>query len=159
MQELGRTGLDDVIREVSANKPLLGVCLGMQALLDESEENQGVACLGIVPGKVARFRESMPATGNDGTLKIPHMGWNQVCQCHTHPLWRDIPTESRFYFVHSYYALPLNEADVAARTPYGVEFASVVSRENIFASQFHPEKSQHAGLQLLSNFVGWNGES
>ena len=159
MKELGKTGLDDIIREVSGNRPFLGVCLGMQALLEESEENQGVACLGIVPGRVVRFPVNLQSTGDDGTLKIPHMGWNQVHQRHPHPLWRDIPTDSRFYFVHSYYALPENVADVAATTPYGMEFASVISRGNIFAAQFHPEKSQHAGLQLLSNFVDWNGES
>ena len=159
MKELGKTGLDDIIREVSASRPLLGVCLGMQALLDESEENEGVACLGIVPGRVVRFPEKLQSAGSDEALKIPHMGWNQVHQHHAHPLWRDIPTGSRFYFVHSYYALPENDADVAATTPYGIEFASVISRDNIFAAQFHPEKSQHAGLQLLSNFVDWNGES
>jgi len=159
MKELGKTGLDDIVREVAASKPLLGVCLGMQAMLDESEENQGVDCLGIVPGRVARFPENMQSAGGGGKLKIPHMGWNQVHQRHSHPLWRDIPTDSRFYFVHSYYALPGNDADIAATTPYGIEFASVISRDNIFAAQFHPEKSQHAGLQLLSNFVDWNGES
>lgn len=159
MKELVKTGLDEVIREVSATRPLLGVCLGMQALLQESEENQGVTCLGIVPGRVVRFAEKLRATNADETLKIPHMGWNQVHQRHPHPLWRDIPSDSRFYFVHSYYTLPENDADVAATTPYGIEFASVLSRDNIFAAQFHPEKSQHAGLQLLSNFVDWNGES
>jgi len=159
MAELGKTGLDDVIREVAASKPLLGVCLGMQALLDESEENQGVTCLGILPGRVVRFPENMRSSSGGEILKIPHMGWNQVRQRHEHALWRDIPGDSRFYFVHSYYAVPANEGDVAATTPYGVEFASVISRDNVFAAQFHPEKSQHVGLQLLSNFVGWNGES
>ncbi|HYQ72869.1 MAG TPA: imidazole glycerol phosphate synthase subunit HisH [Gammaproteobacteria bacterium] len=158
MQELVKTGLDDLIREVSASKPLLGVCLGLQALLDESEENQGVTCLGIIPGRVVRFPDNLRSAVSAETHKIPHMGWNQVHQRHPHPLWRDIPTDSRFYFVHSYYTLPGNEADVAATTPYGVEFASVISRGNIFAAQFHPEKSQHAGLQLLANFVDWNGE-
>jgi glutamine amidotransferase len=159
MKELVKTGLDDIVRQVSASKPLLGVCLGMQALLGESEENQGVSCLDIIPGRVVRFAEN-PQSGGAGEMrKIPHMGWNQVHQCHPHPLWRDIPTDSRFYFVHSYYTVPENEADVAATTPYGVEFTSVISRDNIFAAQFHPEKSQHAGLQLLSNFVDWNGES
>ena len=159
MKELVRTGLDGVIREVSASKPLLGVCLGMQALLDESDENQGVTCLGIIPGRVVHFPENIQSAGAGETRKIPHMGWNQVHQRHAHPLWRDIPTDSRFYFVHSYYTVPENEADVAATTPYGVEFVSVISRDNIFAAQFHPEKSQHAGLRLLSNFVDWNGES
>ncbi len=159
MKELEKTGLDEVVREVSASKPLLGVCLGMQALLDESEENQGVVCLGIVPGRVVRFPENLRTPDSSETLKIPHMGWNQVHQRHPHALWRDIPMDSRFYFVHSYYAVPADDADVAATTPYGLDFASVISRDNIFAAQFHPEKSQHAGLQLLSNFVDWNGES
>jgi glutamine amidotransferase len=159
MKVLGETGLDDILHKVSASKPLLGVCLGMQALLETSEENQGVDCLGIVPGRVVRFPENLQSPSSDEILKIPHMGWNQVHQRHFHPLWRDIPTDSRFYFVHSYYALPENDADVAATTPYGIEFASVISRGNVFAAQFHPEKSQHAGLQLLSNFVDWNGES
>jgi len=159
MTELKRSGLDDVVLQAAAAKPLLGVCLGMQALLDISEENQETECLGIIPGKVVHFADDMrdDATGN--RLKIPHMGWNQVHQQNEHAMWADIPTDSRFYFVHSYYAQPDREEDVAAITPYGIEFVSVLARENIFAVQFHPEKSQHAGLQLLSNFVRWNGDT
>ena len=158
MAELRRSGLDAVVVEAASAKPVLGVCLGMQALLDASEENQGVDCLGVIPGKVVRFPQGMldPADGNK--LKIPHMGWNQVHQCGEHPMWKDILMDSRFYFVHSYYAAPALKDDVAATTPYGLDFASVIARDNVFAVQFHPEKSQHAGLQLLSNFVAWNGE-
>ncbi len=157
--ELQKTGLDDVVREVVASRPLLGVCLGMQALFDMSEENGGTACLGILPGKVVHFPKGMLGKGGGGTLKIPHMGWNRVKPSREHAMWTDIPTGSRFYFVHSYYAVPSSYDDVAATTEYGHEFASVVSHGNLFAVQFHPEKSQHAGLQLLANFVVWNGES
>jgi glutamine amidotransferase len=158
MSELKKTGLDEVIIKAAADRPVLGVCLGMQALLDVSEENQGTGCLGMIPGKVVHFPRDMRAEDSGDRLKIPHMGWNQVQQ-HDHVMWKDIPANSRFYFVHSYYAAPDDGSDVAATTPYGIEFASVIARKNIFAVQFHPEKSQHAGLQLLSNFVGWNGES
>lgn len=159
MTELKRSGLDAVVMQAAAEKPLLGVCLGMQALLDISEENQGTGCLAIIPGKVVHFANNMQDDVTGNRLKIPHMGWNQVHQQNDHPLWSDIPTDSRFYFVHSYYALPEREEDIAAMTPYGIDFASVLARENIFAVQFHPEKSQHAGLQLLSNFVRWNGDT
>ena len=159
MLELKKTGLDEVIITATADRPVLGVCLGMQALLDASEENNGTGCLGVIPGKVVHFPRDMHAADSGDRLKIPHMGWNQVQQQREHGMWKDIPANSRFYFVHSYYASPDAADDVAATTPYGIEFASVITRENIFAVQFHPEKSQHVGLQLLSNFVGWNGES
>ena len=157
MAELERSGLDEVVREVARSRPLLGVCLGMQALLGRSEENDGTDCLGLFPGEVLRFPAALEENG--APLKIPHMGWNRVHQAYSHPMWREIEDGSRFYFVHSYYAAPQREGDVAGRTPYGIEFASVVSRDNVFAVQFHPEKSQHAGLQLLANFVAWNGGS
>jgi glutamine amidotransferase len=159
MAELKRSGLDEIVVQAAATKPLLGVCLGMQALLDLSEENQGTECLGIIPGKVLRFPGDLQDGAGGGRLKIPHMGWNQVLQKKAHPLWQDIPDASRFYFVHSYYAATERMEDIAATTPYGLDFASVLARENIFAVQFHPEKSQHAGLQLLSNFVHWDGDS
>jgi glutamine amidotransferase len=158
MAELQSSGLDQVVLEAARSKPFLGVCLGMQALLESSEENQGVSCLGIIPGRVARFSPELKAV-DGGRLKIPHMGWNRVMQRRAHPLWQNIPDGSRFYFVHSYYAIPEDDASVAAITSYGIEFASVISHDNVFAVQFHPEKSQHAGLGLLSNFVGWDGES
>ena len=157
MAELQRTGLDEVVVETARSKPLLGVCLGMQALLTHSEENDGTDCLGLIPGEVVRFPPAMEEKGE--RLKIPHMGWNRVEQTAPHPMWHGITDGSRFYFVHSYYASPQRDADVAATTPYGVGFASVVARDNEFAVQFHPEKSQHAGLQLLANFVAWNGGS
>jgi glutamine amidotransferase len=159
MAELKRSGLDEVVVQAAAAKPLLGVCLGMQALLNISEENQGTECLGIIPGKVQRFPGDLQDGAGGSRLKIPHMGWNQVHQQGDHPLWRDIPDASRFYFVHSYYAVPERMEDIAATTPYGLDFASVLARGNILAVQFHPEKSQHAGLQLLSNFVHWDGDT
>lgn len=159
MAELRRSGLDEVVAQAAAVKPLLGVCLGMQALLDISEENQGTECLGIIPGTVVHFSGNLPDDAGADRLKIPHMGWNQVRQQSDHPLWNGIPDESRFYFVHSYFAAPSSEEDIAATTPYGIDFASVLARGNIFAVQFHPEKSQHVGLQLLSNFVHWDGDT
>jgi glutamine amidotransferase len=156
---LQRTGLDSVVRQAAAGRPLLGVCLGLQALLDISEENDGTPCLGILPGSVLRFRSDMqdPVTGL--RLKIPHMGWNQVHQVRAHALWKDIPADSRFYFVHSFYAVPVQPEHIAGTTPYGQDFASAIACDNVFAVQFHPEKSQQAGLQLLANFIAWNGES
>jgi glutamine amidotransferase len=158
MDELRKTGLDEVVRQVAVEKPVLGVCLGLQALFDESEENGGTSCLGIVPGRVLRFSLNLQDPSSGERLKIPHMGWNQVRQVHTHALWLDIPDQSRFYFVHSYYAVPAVATNITGTTGYGGEFTSVIARDNLFAVQFHPEKSQHAGLQLLANFVGWNGE-
>jgi glutamine amidotransferase len=157
MAELQRTGLDQIVLEVARSKPLLGVCLGMQALLTHSEENDGTSCLGLLPGEVVRFAAAMEEGGE--RLKIPHMGWNRVDQAYAHPMWKDIPDGSRFYFVHSYHAAPQRQGDIAATTPYGIEFASVIAHDNVFAVQFHPEKSQHAGLQLLANFVAWSGGS
>ena len=130
----------------------------MQALLDFSEENGGTEGLAIIPGQSRHFAPGQQS-GNGQGLKIPHMGWNQVRQCHAHPLWRDIPNDSRFYFVHSYYVEPAHEQMVLATTDYGKPFASVIGRDNIFAVQFHPEKSQQAGLHLLKNFIAWDGSS
>ncbi len=150
-------GLDliPVLRNVTATKPFLGICLGLHALLDESEENNGTSCLGIIPGKVVRFNFNQ---GNSDSirLKIPHMGWNCVHQQNLHPLWNNIAQDSRFYFVHSYYAKPATVGDISAVAGYGDQFACSLRRDNIFAVQFHPEKSQAAGLQLLRNFVDWN---
>ncbi len=157
MQELTRTGLGEVAREAATSKPMLCICVGMQALFERSEENNGTACLGLVKGEVRRFADNM--TGPDGCkLKVPHMGWNQVHQV-AHPLWRDIPQDSRFYFVHSYYTIPADSGMVAGRTDYGGEFCSALARENLFAVQFHPEKSQRAGLALLGNFSRWDGRA
>jgi imidazole glycerol-phosphate synthase subunit HisH len=155
MDELARTGLGEVAREAAASRPMLCICVGMQALFESSEENGGTPCLGLVKGEVRRFDGQMP--GPDGRrLKVPHMGWNQVRQ-QAHPLWAGIAQDSRFYFVHSYYTAPLDSALVAGRTDYGGDFCCALARENLFAVQFHPEKSQHAGLTLLGNFSRWDG--
>ena len=155
MESLIRRGLDQVIREVAASKPLLGICLGMQALLGYDEENDGVNCLGLIDGEVHRFSEGLSSDGV--RLKVPHMGWNRVHQ-HAHPLWQDIEQGSRFYFVHSYYAAPTETGECAGVADYGGEFCCALARENLFAVQFHPEKSQHAGLTLLRNFSRWDGQ-
>lgn len=155
--ELKQLQLDDVIREVAANKPMLGICLGMQALLGHSEENNGTEGLNIISGNVRHF-DIKPAK-NGEHLKVPHMGWNQVHQTSTHQLWQKIEQDSRFYFVHSYFVEPDNDAVIAATTDYPDSFASAVHQENVFAVQFHPEKSQHTGLQLLENFLNWDGQS
>lgn len=157
MQELQRTGLGDVARAAAESKPMLCICVGMQALFERSEENNGTPCLGLVAGEVKRFPGHM--SGPDGRkLKIPHMGWNQVRQ-EPHPLWRDIPQDSRFYFVHSYYAAPVDTTLIAGRTDYAGEFCCALARENLFAVQFHPEKSQWTGLTLLANFSRWDGQA
>lgn len=157
--ELQRLQLDRVIRQVAAaGTPLLGICLGMQALLDWSEENGGTEGLGIIPGKVWHFQAGQPDPQGGARLKVPHMGWNQVHQAGEHPLWRDIPQDSRFYFVHSYYARPAREADIAGTCHYGVDFTAAIARDNVFAVQFHPEKSQACGLTLLRNFARWDGK-
>ena len=155
MQALERDGLRDVLHDALRNKPFLGLCLGLQALYESSEEGGGTPGLGVLPGNVRRFRSS--ASGAGTALKVPHMGWNQVHQSRPHPLWHGIADGARFYFVHSYYADASDPATQAGATDYGVRFTSAAARENIFAVQFHPEKSQQAGLQLLANFVGWDG--
>ncbi len=157
MAELTRLGLDEVIRECAATKPFLGICLGMQALLEFSEENNGTAGLGILPGKVVGFPTPLIDAASGERLKVPHMGWNQVHQTRAHPLWKGITQDSRFYFVHSYYAVPAREEQVAGTVRYGREVAVALARDNIFAVQFHPEKSQQAGLALLANFMSWDG--
>ncbi|HSH29327.1 MAG TPA: imidazole glycerol phosphate synthase subunit HisH [Thiohalobacter sp.] len=156
MQELQRTGLDAIIREVAVSRPLLGVCLGMQALMAHSEENGGTGCLGLIPGRVTRFATDMPDPLTGAALKVPHMGWNAVHHSE-HPMWRGIAQDQRFYFVHSYHVTPARAADRAGVCNYGIDFTSAVTHANLFAVQFHPEKSQHAGLQLLANFLQWNG--
>ena len=126
--------------------------------MDHSEENDGVDCLGIFPGRVKFFGEGLK-DGDGAVLKVPHMGWNQVHQLSDHPLWRDIEQDSRFYFVHSYYVQAEDSALLAATTGYGVSINAALSRDNVFAAQFHPEKSSTAGLQLLSNFLQWDGQA
>jgi len=153
--ELDRRGLSAVVREAAATRPLLAICIGMQALMEFSEENDGTGCLAVVPGKVRFFGTGLRDEGG-AALKVPHMGWNQVHQIE-HPLWHAIEQDSRFYFVHSYYVEPADAEVVAGRCSYGVEFAAAVARSSIFAVQFHPEKSHTAGLRLLANFAAWDG--
>jgi len=156
MAALHRYQLIGVLTDVAKTKPLLGICLGLQALLDSSDESGQTQCMGIFPGEVVHFPESL--VGVDGvSLKIPHMGWNQVYQREPHPLWKDIPQYSRFYFVHSYFAELKEINHVMATTDYPDPFACAIGRGNIFAVQFHPEKSQQVGLRFLSNFLDWDG--
>ena len=157
MGEILRLGIDEIVAEVSRVKPVLAICVGFQALMEFSEENDGVDCLGLARGKVRFFGDNL--TEADGErLKVPHMGWNCVKQIIEHPLWEGIPDESRFYFVHSYFVEADSSEKVAGITHYGNDFAAALAKGNIFAVQFHPEKSQTAGLTLLRNFLGWQGE-
>lgn len=156
MAELQRLDLDCLLREQIGKKPIMGVCLGIEVLMAYSAESGGVAGLGAFAGEALRF--AAPDAQPDGVRrKIPHMGWNRVRQERSHPLWKNIAPNSWFYFVHSYYVVPQDERVVAGTTEYGLRFASVVLRDNVFAVQFHPEKSQSAGLQLLANFLEWDG--
>jgi glutamine amidotransferase len=154
MRELSARGLRDAIIRAAAEKPFLGICVGLQMLFGHAEEGD-VMGLEILPGRVPRFpQEAMVAP--DGTrLKVPHMGWNQVQQAEGHPLWDGIDDGARFYFVHSYYVEPESPEVIAGSTHYGIPFTSAVARANIFAVQFHPEKSAQAGLRLLGNFMRW----
>ena len=156
MRELEARGVRDAVVAAAASKPFLGICIGEQMLFERSEEGD-VSGLGILPGRVVRFPEAASMkTADGGHLKVPHMGWNEVTQLDpTHPLWAGIDDGERFYFVHSYYVVPAEDAVRAAETTYGPRFTSAVGRDNIFAVQFHPEKSAGAGLQLLANFVRW----
>lgn len=153
MRELDARGLRDAVLQAAKNKPFLGICIGLQMLFESSEEGN-VGGLGILPGRVRRF----PTADEQGTkVKVPHMGWNQVYQAAAHPLWSGIVDDARFYFVHSYYVEA--SAGQAAYSVYSRRFTCAAARGNIFAVQFHPEKSQSAGLRLLQNFVSWSGQA
>ncbi|AMC99649.1 MULTISPECIES: imidazole glycerol phosphate synthase subunit HisH [Halomonas] len=157
MSELEKTELRGLVLELLANqsKPLLGICVGQQMLLDYSEENGGIACLGFLSGEVRHFPTDM-RDANEQRLKVPHMGWNLVHQHHDHPLWNGIDQDEHFYFVHSYYAEASDDATVFGTTEYGHINAHVaIGRDATFAVQFHPEKSSRAGLKLLENFINW----
>ena len=156
MKALHDLNLVNVIKQAAETKPFLGICLGMQALLIDSQENEHTDCLGILDGHVLKFADPLQDE-NGEILKVPHMGWNQVKQ-NPHPLWRGIPDNSRFYFVHSYYAAVQDDAIVAGTSDYPNAFACALMNKNVFAVQFHPEKSQTVGLQLLANFLSWDGQ-
>ena len=158
MRNLLEKGLAGCIRDLyESGKPFLGICLGTQVIFEYSEEDDRTVCLGIIPGGVKRFPEGMKEKGD--ALKIPHMGWNRVQFRGSHPLFAGIPGNAEFYFVHSYYPDPSHAADVAGVTEYGIRFASAVSRRNLVAVQFHPEKSGRYGLQILENFSRWDGRN
>ena len=146
-------GLDEMLREYAQQKPVMGICLGMQALFEYSEENNGIDGLGLIKGKVLRFQQA----SMEPMMKIPHMGWNEVHHREEHPMWNGIEQNSRFYFVHSYYVYSDQSEVVSGETDYGIKFTSAVAQGNVFAVQFHPEKSQANGLRLLGNFLTWNG--
>lgn len=157
MRELVASGARDALLDAAQSKPLLGICIGLQMLFDESEEGPTPG-LGLLAGRVRRFTSGL--TDDRGQrLKVPHMGWNEVWQTRPHPLWEGIPDGARFYFVHSYFAQPAEPALTVGESRYPLPFTCAIARANIFAVQFHPEKSQHAGLRLLANFVAWNGKS
>jgi glutamine amidotransferase len=153
MRELADSGLRDAVLEAAATKPLMGVCVGMQMLLDHSEE-QDTPGLGLIPGRVKRFQLEGRLQPDGSRFKVPQMGWNRVQQ-RPHALWHGVPDGSWFYFVHSYYTAPADEAHTAGSTDYGDRFTCAVARDNIFATQFHPEKSAAQGLALYRNFLHW----
>jgi glutamine amidotransferase len=158
MRALDASGLTDVVQEAARNKPFLGICLGLQMLYDESEEGP-TRCLGVLAGRVVRFRDATMVAADGERLKVPHMGWSAVAQRRAHPLWAGIADGERFYFAHSFHPDPRDPVDTVGTTAYPAPFTCAVARANIFATQFHPEKSHLAGLRLLANFVAWDGRS
>ncbi|MCK5726544.1 MAG: imidazole glycerol phosphate synthase subunit HisH [Thiotrichaceae bacterium] len=158
MRELKNHDLLEIIPQVAKEKPFLGICMGMQVLMERSAENDGINCLGIYRGSVNNFAQ-VHAQREDQRerLKIPQMGWNQINQCTDHPLWHDIENNTRFYFVHSYYVQPKDSSLCTGMTDYGLDYASAIAQDTIFAIQAHPEKSSDDGLQLLKNFTQWDG--
>jgi glutamine amidotransferase len=155
MRELAARGLREAVIRAAAEKPFLGICVGLQMLFGHAEEGD-VMGLEILPGRVPHFPLAEMVAPDGSRLKVPHMGWNQVQQAEAHPLWEGIEDGARFYFVHSYYVEPENPGVIAGSTNYGIPFTSAIARANIFAVQFHPEKSAQAGLRLLANFMRWN---
>jgi len=155
MSELKASGLLEAVLDAAAKKPLFGVCVGMQMLLDHSAEGDTPG-LGLIPGEVIKFDLAGRTQADGSRFKVPQMGWNQVVPTQPHPLWEGVPSNSYFYFVHSFYAKPKNVSHIAAETDYGGLFACAIARDNIFATQFHPEKSAAHGLALYRNFIHWN---
>ena len=160
MSELHKRELVDVVKEVSTTKPFLGVCMGMQVLMEHSIEGGGIDCIGLYKGVVKHFTDHIGATDAEGNrLKIPQMGWNKISHMKNHPLWKGIKDNARFYFVHSYFVDPEDKSLIAGETEYGIQYASAIAKDNVFAIQSHPEKSADDGLQLLKNFTNWDGQS
>jgi glutamine amidotransferase len=155
MSELKASGLLEAVLDAADKKPLFGVCVGMQMLLDHSAEGNTPG-LGLIPGEVIKFDLAGRTQADGSRFKVPQMGWNQVVPTQPHPLWDGVPSNSYFYFVHSFYAKPKYAAHIAAETDYGGLFACAIARDNIFATQFHPEKSAVHGLALYRNFIHWN---
>jgi glutamine amidotransferase len=158
MRELRESGLQEAVLHAAANKPLMGVCVGMQMLLSRSEEGPpgvGTAGLGLIEGEVIRFQLEGRIQPDGSRYKVPQMGWNRVLQVRQHALWQDVPDDAYFYFVHSFYARPSDRHHSAGETDYGSRFTSALARDNIFATQFHPEKSADLGLALYRNFLHW----
>jgi glutamine amidotransferase len=160
MSELNKRELVDVIKEVSTTKPFLGVCMGMQVLMEHSVEGGGVDCIGLYKGTVQHFTDHISAIDAEGNrLKIPQMGWNQISHTQNHTLWNGIKDNARFYFVHSYFVEPEDKSLIAGETDFGIKYPSAIAKDNVFAIQSHPEKSADDGLQLLRNFTIWDGAS
>jgi len=156
MKGLVASGLVDTVRKVLEDRPFLGICLGLQMLFDASEEGP-TECLHAISGSVVRFRDQAMSAPGGARLKVPHMGWSPVRQVRPHALWAGIEDGERFYFAHSYHPVPEDPSLTAATVDYPSAFTCAIARANIFATQFHPEKSQRAGLTLLANFVAWDG--
>jgi imidazole glycerol-phosphate synthase subunit HisH len=154
MRHLDESGLRAAVLQAARSKPLLGVCVGEQMLFERSDEGD-TRGLGILPGEVLRFPAERMVAADGARLKVPHMGWNRVSQARAHPLWDGVPDGAYFYFVHSYYVVPAEPSDIAGTCEYGLGFTCAVARDNIFATQFHPEKSAATGLRLYRNFVDW----
>jgi imidazole glycerol-phosphate synthase subunit HisH len=155
MKSLRESGVEEALLRAAQSRPMMGVCVGEQMLFDWSEEG-ATPGLGLMPGKVARFQLEGQLQDDGSRFKVPQMGWNRVRQTRPHPLFAGVADGAFFYFVHSYYVVPENAADTVGETDYGTTFTSAVARENMFATQFHPEKSAEAGLRVYRNFVDWN---
>lgn len=159
MAALRANALDTMLQDVLGSRPVMGICLGLHMLMSISEEAGRTRCFNRFPGRITPLQNALPRAGQPG-CKLPHIGWNQVAPYRGHPLWQDIAPHSWFYFLHSYHAQPEQTEHIAATTRYcGYEFAAALLRDNTFAVQFHPEKSQSAGLQLLANFLDWDGQA
>ena len=156
MRSLRESGAEEALLRAVKTRPVMGVCVGEQMLFDESEENEGTPGLGLLPGKVVRFQLDGTLQADGSRFKVPQMGWNRVRQTRAHPLWEGVEDGSYFYFVHSYYAVPDQSADTIGEADYGGMYTCAVARDNLVATQFHPEKSAAAGLRLYRNFIHWN---